>query len=558
LPICHLAFFILTLSFLLFLFRVLSRVSRATSSLPLAARGTPAVIDLAHFDSPLFTDAYRRILAQGAAIAEPRQDYPAAARPSLRERIVRCIWFDQSLATDKLRTDDGRKLRVLSPGWWNLEAGPDFRNAALRIAGGPVTKGDVEVHLLTTLWRAHGHHTDPNYNGVILHVVLWNDAGTKSVTTAAGTAVPQLTLEPYLTSPVAELADAVDPAEYPEASDAASGRCQRLIADGKATPEWIARFLDHAGDQRIAAKAHRLASRAAGDDDQLLYETVAEGLGYKRNKAPLLQLARRMPLTAIRERTARRPNDTPLALAVEALLFGMAGLLPDDRGPAPADDAVTEHVARLRRLWAEPGRDLADETLDPAQWSFDGTRPVNFPTRRIAALARFVAAHIEHGLNRAMRRALTGFAASEATPRELSRRRAQFLGLFLSLSDPFWSLHTTFTARPSSRPARLVGTDRAHTIVINGLLPALLYQARRDGDRAFEEALHRFYASYPKLPTTSVTRFMSLRLFGRPEKEVKLLRSARRQQGLYQLHADFCDSDHLTCAQCPLARLLEG
>ena len=51
---------------------------------------------------------------------------------------------------------------------------------------------------------------------------------------------------------------------------------------------------------------------------------------------------------------------------------------------------------------------------------------------------------------------------------------------------------------------------------------------------------------------------MALRLFGRPEKEVKLLRSARRQQGLYQLHADFCDSDQTTCAQCPLARLLEG
>ena len=103
-----------------------------------------------------------------------------------------------------------------------------------------------------------------------------------------------------------------------------------------------------------------------------------------------------------------------------------------------------------------------------------------------------------------------------------------------------------------------MGTDRAHTIVINALLPVLLYQARRDGERPFEEALHRFFAAYPSLPGTSVSRMMSLRLFGRPEKEVKLLRSARRQQGLYQLHADFCNSDHLTCANCPLARLLQG
>ena len=90
------------------------------------------------------------------------------------------------------------------------------------------------------------------------------------------------------------------------------------------------------------------------------------------------------------------------------------------------------------------------------------------------------------------------------------------------------------------------------------MLPALLYQARRDGDRPFEELLHQLFAAYPKLPSTSVTRFMALRLFGRPETELKTLRSARRQQGLYQIYADFCDSETATCARCPLVRLLEA
>ncbi|MBL7223747.1 MAG: hypothetical protein ISS72_07840 [Candidatus Brocadiae bacterium] len=51
---------------------------------------------------------------------------------------------------------------------------------------------------------------------------------------------------------------------------------------------------------------------------------------------------------------------------------------------------------------------------------------------------------------------------------------------------------------------------------------------------------------------------MALKLFGRPEKDVKLLRSGRRQQGLYPLYGDFCNAPHTPCAQCPLARLLEG
>ena len=516
------------------------------------------MLDLTQYDGPLFSDAYRKVIGSVPGISEPSSRYRAAAPPSFRERIVRCIWFDQTLATDRLRTDDGRKLRVLSPGWWNLEAGPDFRNAAIRLGTDAVLKGDVEVHLHANLWKGHGHHTDPNYNRVVLHVAIWRDAAFDTVT-AAGSVVPQLTLEPYLTAPLADLADAVDPAEYPEAGEASAGRCQGLLEQGKVTIEWLAHFLDHAGDQRIADKARKLASRfAAADDEQALYEAIAEGLGYKRNKAPALELAHRLPLAVLRERVAQRPDGTPVALAVEALAFGVAGLLPPAGGELVFDDAEREYRDALHRLWRELAGGLADEALDPAQWSFAGTRPPNFPTRRIAALARLAAAHLDRGITRALRDALGPTGQGRLAPRDISRRRAQLLDVFLSVRHPFWDTRCRFGGKPIARAARLIGPDRAHTLIINGVLPGLLYQARRDGDRAFEELLHQLYAAYPKLPSTSITRFMALRLFGRPEKELKTLRSARRQQGLYQLYADFCDSDQTTCKQCPLVRLLEA
>ena len=520
------------------------------------------MLDLSTLDTPLFSDAYRRILGRAAAVSETRPRYHAAAPPSLRERVLRCIWFDQSLATDRLRTDDGAKLRVLSPGWWNLEAGPDFRNATLRLGPGPVAKGDIEVHLHASLWHAHGHDADPAYNGVILHVALWNDTAAPTVATAAGRLVPQLTLEPFLQTPIAQLADDVDPAEYPEASDASSGRCHALLQDGKVTLEWLAHFLDHAGDQRIADKARRIAARAAtataAHDDQLLYSAIAEGLGYKRNNAPALELTRRLPLALIRERAERRPAAAPLGLAIEALLFGAAGLLPAGHPERPLDDAAQSHVQQLAALWSEIGGGLADDALDAAQWSFDGTRPPNFPTRRIAALARLVAAHAEAGMSAAIRRAIGPPGQPTLSPRELARRRAQLLELFLSLHDPFWDTRTHFAGKLLAHPLRLVGADRAHTIIIDALLPALLHQARRDSDRPFEELLHQLFATYPKLPSTSVTRFMARRLFGRAEAELKLLRSARRQQGLYQVYTDFCDSEQATCARCPLVRVLEA
>ena len=44
------------------------------------------------------------------------------ARLPIRQRILRCIWFDQSLtAPDRgFRTDDNQALTIFSPGWWNL------------------------------------------------------------------------------------------------------------------------------------------------------------------------------------------------------------------------------------------------------------------------------------------------------------------------------------------------------------------------------------------------------------------------------------------------------
>jgi len=512
------------------------------------------MIDLAPYRTPLFGDAYRRLLAH--AVSDQPTTYAPAEPPAVRERIVRCIWFDQTLATDQLRTDNGLKLRILSPGWWNLEAGPDFRNAAIRIGPGPVLKGDVEVHLRSSLWTTHGHHTDPAYNGVILHASLWNDAPARPTRTAAGATVPNVTLEPYLRTPLTQLLDQVDPAEYPEASDASTGRCHDLLDRGAVTLEWLQEFLDHAGDQRMADKARRLAAREGTDDDQLLYEAIAEALGYKRNKAPALELARRLPLTLLRTQIAQRPDDTPRPIAIEALLFGTAGLLPPLRTDAAYDAAAHDHGQTLKKLWNTLGADLHNSALPRSQWSFDGTRPPNFPTRRVAALAALLATHLDPGPIDAARQAI-GHADIPLTPRECTRRRAAILEIFTSLHHPFWDTRTHFAGKPLARPTRLIGTDRAHTIAINAIFPILLYSARRQGDRPLEERLHRLYATYPKLPSTSITRFMAQRLFGRHEKEMKMLRSARRQQGLHQLYTDFCDSDQATCARCPLVRLLE-
>ena len=61
--------------------------------------------------------------------------------------------------------------------------------------------------------------------------------------------------------------------------------------------------------------------------EQVLYEGVMEGLGYSKNREPFVRLARSITLKEIVNRRWAVDN-----FILEALLFGVAGLLPKSTG----------------------------------------------------------------------------------------------------------------------------------------------------------------------------------------------------------------------------------
>src|SRR5438552_10365483 len=92
---------------------------------------------------------------------------------------------------------DGRSVQVLHPGFWNHEAGPDFRGALLRFGDDAACEGDVEVDLRSAGWRDHGHHKNANFQNVKLHVVWDRDEPAQ---------IPTLVLKELLDAPLPELA----------------------------------------------------------------------------------------------------------------------------------------------------------------------------------------------------------------------------------------------------------------------------------------------------------------------------------------------------------------
>ena len=152
-------------------------------------------------------------------------------------------------------------MKVLYPGRANGGGGPDFIGAALLGERGMV-RGDVEVHLSSRDWQAHGHHRDPHYDNVVLHVVMVDDAPGH---------IPSLVLGP----PAGE-----DPLPCP-----------------RNAPLPVLMLL---GEERFRAKGQRLLGLAeARGPGQALYEGVMEALGYSRNQGPMVELARLLPLAVL-------------------------------------------------------------------------------------------------------------------------------------------------------------------------------------------------------------------------------------------------------------------
>jgi hypothetical protein len=317
----------------------------------------------------------------------------------------------------------------------------------------------------------------------------------------------------------------IDPTTLPEAFTstlplARPGRCQAPLKD--LPEERVSSVLDAAAQFRLRQKAARIRNKIdTHGRDETLFQEIAGALGYKENKLPFTLLAQRLPLRVLRENIRN----------CEALLFGGAGFLET------SDLDVYKKSAReyVRQLWDSwwPYRDELQRLILPANtWRLSGTRPVNHPQRRLAALA--ILARDWSRLQRASGK--TSVAAAN--------------DFFQELEHPFWNFHYTLTAAPSPKKMALIGQSRVADILANVLFPFWL---AHDAE-ASTPASTLLWDEYAKLPAQLSNRRLetaATRLFGNDSRRKEFLKTVAHQQGLLQIYEDFCMQDNSDCAQCP-------
>ena len=289
-----------------------------------------------------------RTLRDAGAEPQSFQEGPVR-RALLPERLLAKLWAAK--AGRRLRTTDGRTLRVLYPGRPAPGHGPDFRDALL-VLGGRRMRGPVELHRTPAEWGAHGHDHDAAYADVVLHVVH-----------AAEPAAPRLGLPTV----VLEADD-----DAPVASAGADPPLHDLAGR---SDDSLRAALRRAGRTRF--REHALAASAAvGRDgvEQALYASILEALGYAENRAPFAELAWRLPLERVRALGRSEP---------EAVRFdAVHGLLRSCTGLGPASCCVGAGI----------------EPMDPRCWRTSGVRPASHPLRRLPAAAALVLISIPAGL----------------------------------------------------------------------------------------------------------------------------------------------------------------
>lgn len=420
------------------------------------------------------------------------------------ELLLHYVWKHKLFPLTGLTTTDGEPIEVIDTGLHNTDAGPDFFNAKVKIAG-MMWVGNVEIHCKASDWYLHGHDHDDRYNNVVLHIVETDNA--KAVT-ADGRSIPQTVMQ--VPDNVAEnYKELLHADRYPP--------CYKIIPHLPSIMlhSWLSSLQAERLQQKTVAMTER-ANRCNGSWEQAYFMTLARNFGFGINSDAFETWASG---SWIEKAAHHRDN----LLQVEALFMGQAGLIE----PLAISEKMRETVANddyylaLKREYDFLKHKFDLTPMDFRLWKFLRLRPQNFPHIRLSQLA-----YLYH-------KGLTGL--SRLVECETIDDVRQLMSTQVSA---YWRTHYTF-GKPSRESEKHLSEASINLICINTLVPTLFAYGRL---QAKENLCQRAIDMLEQLKTedNSIVRMWS---------DCGLTaRSAADSQALIQLKRQYCDrKDCLRC-----------
>ena len=360
----------------------------------------------------------------------------------MTEDFLQYIWQHRLYLPETALTTEGETVEPLQSGQVNTHAGPDFTDARIRI-GDTLWAGCVEVHLKSSDWERHGHHADPAYNNVVLHVVYQHDADTWN---ARLQKIPVMELH-------------FDARYYENYNRLADSKARIACGEelvGKVDECSLTLWLERMAIERLEQKSDAIMQTyaATGNNwEESLYRRLARNFGFSLNALPFESLAKSLPFNILLKHKDNLQQ-------IEALLFGQAGML--------ADAHLTDtYYTELRKEYLYLQKKFSLEPIDGYLWKFLRLRPINFPTLRIAQFAALIHRN-EHLFSQVI----------EAKSVDICEK------LFDLQASAYWNTHYVF-GKESPVRHKSFGKTAFQTVLINTVVPFLFAYGKARGKEDF-------------------------------------------------------------------------
>lgn len=419
----------------------------------------------------------------------------------MREDFLHFLWRTRRFDLSNLQTTAGQSLEILDFGDYNrLDAGADFQNAKIQIDG-LIWFGNVEMHVKSSDWLAHGHQHDKAYSNVILHVVYDDDVPI--ATDTEGGTLPCLVLKNRIPEGIFQNYWSLLNNEHWIPCQHHFYKVSQITKD-----LWLERLLV----ERLERKTEAIAvafERNQGDWEETFWQFIAHYFGSKVNAEPMEMLAQRIPHLVL----AKHKNQLS---QIEALLFGQSGLLDDD--------FTDEYPKALKKefLFLQKKHNLT-ANVSKTMWKFSRLRPRSFPTVRLAQLAALV-----HRSSHLFSKIIAPVPVSDLK-----------ILFDVEVSD-YWHEHFVFDT-PSVYSEKKLGKETIDLLLINVVAPFLFFYGKtRQEETMKDRALELLDNLKPE--KNVITEGW--------QKLVVEIKNAAQTQSLIQLKTEYCDKKQ--CVNCAI------
>lgn len=383
-------------------------------------------------------------------------------------------------------------------------AGPDFFNAKISIAG-QLWAGNVEIHVKSSDWHAHGHEKDPAYENVILHVVWEKDV---PVYRKGQNEIPTLELKGYVAESLLE--------EYRNLLDKEGKRfinCERDLAhmDGFIVGNWLERLYFERLERKSKQVEERL-NRTKNDWEQVLFSLLLQNFGSTINKDSFASLAQVLDYTIIR----KIQNDP---FKTESVFFGLMGLLEDD--------FTDQYYIKLKKEYDYLAAKFDFDRTAVLKPDFFKLRPANFPTLRLSQLAHIYAQH-------------PNLFSKVVQTWDLE----DFYAIFRVSASSYWDTRYTFGKSSKKVFKKRPSKSFVHLLLINTILPLKLCYGQRKGIDVNDKIIS-LISQLKKEENHIIKGFSNVGVKAK---------NAMESQAIIQLYSEYCTKNR--CLQCAIGGTL--